>query len=126
MTSTKAIKKMTCIAIICLFVLSLASCGAVDKSKIVGKYELSRAEGVGISLTKEQIDAMKVLGMTFTFEVKDDGTAFMDVFENQVDFTYDLRKMTFTCDGKDEKFTFDGEKIAFNNEGRKLEFTKIS
>ena len=119
------LKKISCILITFLFVLTLVSCGSVNKSKIVGTYELSKAEGVGISLTQEQIDSMKAIGLTATLEIKDDNTAVMDIFGEKLDFTYDLRKMVFTYEGKDEKFTFDGEKIAFNNEGRALEFTKI-
>ncbi len=118
-------KKISCILITFLFVLTLVSCGSVNKSKIVGTYELSKAEGVGISLTQEQIDSMKAIGLTATLEIKDDNTAVMDIFGEKLDFTYDLRKMVFTYEDKDEKFTFDGEKIAFNNEGRALEFTKI-
>lgn len=108
----------------CLFIFSAASCGAVDNSKLVGTYELSKAQGVGISLTSEQIDALKAIGMTATLEIKDDNTAVMDLFGEKLNFTYNLRKMIFTFEGKDEKFTFDGNIIAFNNEGRALEFTK--
>ena len=49
-------KKIAGIVITFLFVLSLASCSGVSQDKFVGKYELSKAEGVGISLTQEQID----------------------------------------------------------------------
>ena len=119
-------KKIAGIVITFLFVLSLASCSGVSQDKFVGKYELSKAEGVGISLTQEQIDSMKALGLSASLEVKSDGTAVMDFIDEQIEFTYNLRKMTFSHDGKEENFTFDGEKIAFNNEGRKLEFTKVS
>lgn len=119
-------KKVVCGIVTILFVLLLVSCSTVNKSKLVGNYELSRAEGVGINLTQTQIDSMKALGLTATLEVKDDGTATMELFGEKMDFTYDLKKMIFSYNGKDEKFTFDGEKIAFNNEGRKLEFTKVS
>ena len=117
-------KKLTCATIVCLFLLSLCSCSKVKKSDFVGSYELSKAEGVGISLTQEQIDAMKAIGLSATLDIKEDNTAIMNVFGEEIHFTYDLRKMIFTCEGKDEKFTFDGKTIAFNNEGRKLEFTK--
>ncbi len=125
-------KKAACVFLSFLFVFSLASCGAIgnsagaDPSKYVGTYELTKAQGVGINLTSEQIDALKVVGMTATLEMKDDNTAVMDLFGEKLDFTYDLKKMIFIHEGKNEKFTFDGEKIAFNNEGRELEFTKIS
>ena len=68
---------------------------------------------------------MKAIGLTATLEIKDDGTAVMDIFGEKLNLTYDLRKMTFTYEGKDEKFTFDGSRVAFNNEGRSLEFTKV-
>lgn len=118
-------KKIACVLMACLFIFSVASCGATDNSKLVGNYELSKAEGVGINLTGEQIDALKAIGMTATLEIKDNNTAVMDLFGEKLNFTYNLTKMIFTCEGKDEKFTFDGKKIAFNNEGRSLEFTKI-
>ena len=108
-----------------MLLFSLASCSSINKSKFVGTYELTRAEGVGINLTREQIDSMKAVGITATLEIKDDGTAAMDVFGEKVELTYDLRKMTFSCNGKEEKFTFADDVVAFNNEGRKLEFTRI-
>ncbi len=118
-------KKIAIAISVCILTLFISSCSAVDKSKFIGEYELSKAEGVGISLSQEQIDSMKAIGLTATLEIKDDGTAVMDIFGEKLNLTYDLRKMTFTYEGKDEKFTFDGSRVAFNNEGRSLEFTKV-
>ena len=117
-------KKVACLIITCLLLFAAVSCGTTDNSKFVGTYELSKAQGVGINLTSEQIDALKAIGMTATLEIKADNTAVMDLFGEKLNFTYDLRKMIFTYEGKDEKFTFDGNIVAFNNEGRALEFTK--
>lgn len=119
-------KKLAYMIIACLFVFSLASCSSVRKSDFVGVYELSKAEGVGVSLSQAQIDSMKAIGLTSTLEVMEDNTAHMKLFDEvDLTFTYDLSKMTFEYEGKKEKFTFDGKTIAFNNEGRKLEFTKV-
>ena len=119
------LKKTACMILTVLLAIFLVSCSRVNKSDFVGRYELSRAEGVGINLTQEQIDSMKVVGLTAILEINDDGTAKMDIFGEKLELTYDLRKMTFSCEGKEEKFTFEGDKVAFNNEGRKFEFTKI-
>lgn len=120
------LKKAACVIISFLFIFTLVSCGAADNSKIVGTYQLTKAQGVGINLTSEQIDSLRAIGMTATLEMNDDNTAVMDIFGEELHFTYDIGKMIFIYEGKKEKFTFDGEVIAFNNEGRELEFTKVS
>lgn len=118
------VKKITGIVIACLFIFSLSSCGFMKKSQIVGTYDLVSATGNGVSITESQMDTMKALGMTATLEVRDDGTATMDLFGEKMELTYNLNKMVFSSNGSDAKFTFDGTEIAFSEDGTSLVFTK--
>ena len=118
------VKKITGSVIACLFIFSLSSCGFMKKSQIVGTYDLVSATGNGVSITESQMDTMKALGMTATIEVRDDGTATMDLFGEKMELTYNLNKMVFSSNGSDAKFTFDGTEIAFSEDGTSLVFTK--
>ena len=117
-------KKTASIILTFLFVLTLASCASMKK-KIVGTYELTKAEGSGISITEQQLQAAKLLGMTATLEVRSDGTATLDVFGEKTELTYNLDKMVFTNDGDDAKFTFDGKTIVISEDDTRMEFKKV-
>lgn len=117
-------KKAVCAMMTCVIFFSLASCGAMLKSEIVGTYDWVSATGNYMNITEEQIDALKAIGVSATLEVRDDGTATMDIAGEKTELTYNLNKMTFTSDGKTFKFTFDGKKLTFTGNGSVLVFVK--
>ncbi len=117
-------KRIASAIVVCLFVLTLASCASMKKAQIVGTYDLVSASGSGINFTEKEINAMKALGMSATLVVREDGTASMDVYGEKLELTYDLNKMVFTAEGSDAKFTFDGSRISFSEDGTTLVFEK--
>ena len=69
-------------------------------------------EGEGTnSLTQEDVELFRSLGLRATIEVREDGTAILDLFGEQEDVTCDAESGTLTMYGAEYPFTVEGDTL---------------
>ena len=121
-------KRFIALALAIIMVFSLVACsggaggGGNSKPSPVGKYTLSGMEEDGQATSQEDLDLLSSLGLTVTVEVKEDGTGMIDLFGEQLEFTWD--DTYITIDDQQQTYEFDGTTLSMENEGTKMTFTK--
>lgn len=118
-------KKISCTVLVCVFLLTLTACGGLKKEDVVGTYELISMTTEDNSVNEQTIQGLSQMGFVATLELKDDGTAEMNVYGKKMTLTYDLNKMVFKADGDAASFTFEDGRITFTQDGNSMTFQKI-
>ena len=120
-------KKMVALLLIAVLVFALTACsggggGAASKPSPVGTYTLSGMEEDGEATSQEDLDLLASLGLTVTLDIKEDGTGSINLFGEEMEFTWD--EDNIIVDGEKQAYTFDGTTFTMENEGTKMSFTK--
>ncbi len=118
-------KKIGCTVLAGIFLLALTACGGLKKEDVVGTYELISMTTEDNSVNEQTIHGLRQMGFVATLELKDDGTAEMNVYGKTMTLTYDLNKMVFKADGDMAPFTFEDGRITFTQDGNSMTFQKI-
>ena len=118
-------KKTGCMVLVSLLLLMLTACGRLKKEDVVGTYELVSMSTDDNSVNTQTIEGLRQLGFVSTLEMKEDGTAEMNVYGKKMTLTYDLNKMVFKADGDMVPFTFEDGRITFTQDGNSMTFQKI-
>ena len=118
-------KKISCTVLMCVLLLALTACSGLKKEDVVGTYELISMTTEDNSVNEQTIQGLSQMGFVATLELKDDGTAEMNVYGKKMTLTYDLNKMVFKADGDMVPFTFEDGRITFTQDGNSMTFQKI-
>lgn len=95
--------------------------GGVEPADITGSYELEAVEGNGDT---GNLENMKSLGMTITLDVREDGTATMDLAGQRTEITYDADDMTMNIDGSTIPFRYKDDKLRIEQNGLTMVFAR--
>ena len=110
-------KKILVIVITVVMILTLTACGKGGEDEgtaidISGYYELkSVTSASGTPTTDEDIQMLKQLGIVASLECFSDGTAVLDLFGDQMNYTYDTDKMVFSLEGEEVSFKYEDGNI---------------
>ena len=91
-------KKLLRVLCVVLLVLSMAGCK--KKLDLSGTYQLNRLDSDEDSVTAEDMETLRSLGMDVLLTLEKDGTGVLDVFGEKQSLTYDIDKMTVTVGGE--------------------------
>ena len=108
---------LLCFVVLCSVFL-LAGCGSVNKD-MVGTYK-------GIEMTEGDTTydekTLDTLGVSFTLEVKDDGTAILDLAGDKTKLKYDSKY--FSDSESKSKYTFKDGVLTISSEDASMVFKK--
>jgi len=94
-------------------------------ANIAGKYEIEKVESRDDNnLSDDDLRQMQSLGMTITLDVREDGTATMDIFGQSTDITYDTESMTMNVGGDEVPFSYKRGKLQIEQNGSTMIFAK--
>ncbi len=119
-------KKIVGVVLACLFVFTLVSCSGLNKSEIVGTYELIDIDAGGVKYNEEQLAEIKSYGKTATLEIREDDTATMDLFGIKSEMTYKASSGIFVLKGQNVKGTFKDGIFTLKDNSGTMQFRKIS
>ena len=117
-------KKTGCMVLVSLLLLMLTACGRLKKEDVVGTYELVSMSTDDNSVNTQTIERLRQLGFVSTLEMKEDGTAEMNVYSKKMTLTYDLHQMVFRMEGDEGSFTYEDGRITFTQGGNIMIFQK--
>ena len=105
-----------------LFILT--GCGKkFDMKKMAGKYELVEMSENDKSYNKEELAKLKEYGITFTLELKEDGTGTIELYGQSSNVKYDENNITIDEDTASYSVD-DNYKITIEKDGMKMVFEK--
>ena len=115
------------VALVLLLLIILRGCGigGLSGDEINGFYKLESVKGDGDgSLTQETLEEMQANGLEITLDVRNDGSAYMDFFGQQIPMSYDLKNKTMSADGNDYPFKYSGDKLVWKTDESTMTFKR--
>ena len=120
-------KKVLALLLIAVMVFALTACsggggGKADKPSPVGTFTLSGMSEDGEETSQEDLDLLASLGLSVTMEIKEDGTGVLNLFGEEMEFTWDADNII--VEGEKQPYTFDGTTFTMESDGTSMTFTK--
>ena len=111
------------LAVVLVFTLSVGAMAA-DRDEIVGSYSLCNMDDGSGEDNSEAIAALAAMGMTGSLEIREDGSAVLDLFGETIDLEFDFEKETviFVDDVLD--FEYEDGYLSFGDDEATFVFTK--
>ena len=115
------------IALTCVLML-LAGCGENKNAPVVGKWQATKVNLNGETISFSELDAS---GKEFSFEFKEDGScrAVLAGIANEGTYTFNTTSVDIVYGGKNEKLSYDNGVLTlcfnYNNEKTQYMFTKV-
>lgn len=107
-------------------VQSLGSDGIVSVLDLVGSYELKTMAGSENDISDADIELMKSLDLVVALDIYDDGTAYMDVYGEELELSYDADRMVVMMDGRECSFTYNNNLFELVEGESTMTFEKVS
>ena len=106
-----------------LFALGGTGALAVDAEEIVGTYTLTGFDD-GETDSEAMMEALQALGMSATLEIREDGSAVLDLFGSTMELEFDFEAETATAEGDAVPFTFEDGVLEISSDGASMTFTQ--
>ena len=121
--NNKIISLLIIITMVISMLFVLTGCGKkFDMGKISGKYELIELAENNTSYSKDEIKELKEMGITFTLELKENGTGTIELYGEKSDLKYDENNIIVDNDIK--SYSFENNKISIVYDDIKMVFEK--
>ena len=95
----------------------LLGCSGAKKEELnkdlIGKYELIRIDGGSVDdgISSEEVDMLKEFDLGCTLEMKEDGTAVMDIYGEPEEFIWNNEYLKYSNSEKEIAFESDGKTL---------------
>ena len=110
-------KRIVALALVLTMVFALAACGGAGGGAKPGTYTLTKMIVDGEDYTS----MLGMLGMEVTMVLNDDGTGYMDMYNEHMDITWDAKNISL--DGDAQAYTVDGDEITMTEGETTMTFT---
>ena len=126
-------KKGIVAALICMlaFSLALVGCGGDDPAKkkesFAGTWNLEEYVVDGQPASKDELEALKAIGLEIFVNLNEDGTASLVLFGEVIDGTWEAKSATegtIVFSGKTDDMKIDNSKLKFEKDGASMVFSK--
>lgn len=117
--------ELVVLVLLLIFILRGCGIGGLTGDEINGFYKIESVKSVGEdSLTQETLEEMQANGLDITLDVRNDGSAYMDFFGQQIPMSYDLKNKTMSADGNDYPFKYSGDKLIWKTDESTMTFKR--
>ena len=119
-------KKMLSMILAAVLLFTLGGVGALaaDAEEMVGTYTLTAFDDGSGTDSEAMMEAMQALGLSATLEIREDGSAVLDLFGTEMELEFDFDAETATAEGDAVPFTYEDGVLEISAEGASMTFTQ--